>query len=123
VAAGALVAAVAVARCGGRSTSPPAATTSNAGAWSAATCRRQAQVIDDDARQILLDYGAQSAYPADLAYYMFRHALVEFERHSCTPQLLGSTLARRLTHKQVTDLLSHLPDESLPRTPPPTSGC
>jgi len=66
-------------------------------------------VIADDARQILLHYGAQSAYPADLAYYMFRGALVEFERHSCAPQLLHSTLDRRMTQTQLTALLSHLP--------------
>jgi hypothetical protein len=72
-------------------------------------CRHQAQVIADDAHQILLHYGAQSAYPADLAYYMFRSALTEFERHGCAAQLLGSTLERRLTNKQLTALRSHLP--------------
>ncbi len=72
-------------------------------------CRHQAQVIAEDGRQILLHYGSQSAYPADLAYYMFRSALTEFERHGCVPQVLGSTLDRRLTNKQLTELLSHLP--------------
>ena len=66
-------------------------------------------MIADDARQILLHYGVESAYPADLAYYMFRGALLEFERHSCSPQLLGSTLDRRMTQTQLTALLSHLP--------------
>jgi hypothetical protein len=106
----ALIAAVALAGCGGRSTGLPAITTSKSGpSWSATMCRHQAEVITDDAEQILLHYGAQSAYPADLAYYMFRSALTEFERHGCTPQLLGSTLDRRLTNKQLTELLSHLP--------------
>jgi hypothetical protein len=109
-AAAALVAAAALTGCGGRSTGRPAITTSKSGpSWSATMCRHQAQVIAEDAQQILLHYGAQSAYPADLAYYMFRSALTEFERHGCTPQLLGSTLDRRLTKKQLTELLSHLP--------------
>jgi hypothetical protein len=72
-------------------------------------CRHQAQVITDDAQQILLHYGAESAYPADLAFFMFRSALLEFQRHGCAPQLLGSTLDRRLTKKQLAELLSHLP--------------
>jgi hypothetical protein len=109
-AATALVVAVALTGCGGRSAGMPAVTTSKAGAsWSAATCRHQTQIIADDAQQILLHYGAQSAYPADLAYYMFRSALTEFQRHGCAPQVLGSTLDRRLTNKQLTELLSHLP--------------
>jgi hypothetical protein len=109
-AATALVAAVALTGCGGRSRGLPAITTSEAGpSWSATMCRHQAQVIAADARQILLHYGAQSAYPADLAYYMFRSALIEFRRHGCTPQVLGSTLDRRFTKKQLAELLSHLP--------------
>jgi hypothetical protein len=109
-AAAALVVAIALAGCGGRSSGRPTVTTSKSGpSWSAAMCSHQAQVITDDAQQILLHYGAQSAYPADLAYYMFRGALLEFERHSCAPQLLGSTLDRRMTQTQLTALLSHLP--------------
>jgi hypothetical protein len=109
-AATALVVAVALTGCGGRSTDRAALTTSDPGpSWSVAMCRHQAQVITDDAEQILLHYGAQSAYPADLAYYMFRSALTEFQRHGCAPQVLGSTLDRRLTNKQLTELLSHLP--------------
>jgi hypothetical protein len=95
--------------CGGSSTRLTAVTTPKAGLWSATTCRHQTEVIAEDARQILLHYGAESAYPADLAYYMFRSALLEFDRHACPPQLLGSMLARRLTHEQLTDLRSHLP--------------
>jgi hypothetical protein len=109
-AAAALVAGLSLTGCGGRSTNLPAVTTSKAGpSWSVATCRHQTQVIADAAQQILLHYGAESAYPADLAFYMFRSALTEFERHGCAPQLLGSTLDRRLTDKQLTELLSHLP--------------
>jgi hypothetical protein len=66
-------------------------------------------VIAEDGRQILLHYGAESAYPADLAYYMFRSALTEFRRHACAPHLLAGTLDRRFTQKQLTELLSHLP--------------
>jgi len=109
-AATALVAAVALTGCGGRSNSTPAITMAvSSPSWSATMCRHQAQVIADDARQILLHYGVESAYPADLAYYMFRSALTEFKRHGCAPQLLGETLDRRLTNKQLTELISHLP--------------
>jgi hypothetical protein len=109
-AATALVAAGALTGCGGSSTGRPAVATSAAApSWSPVMCRHQAGVITDDAQQILLHYGAQSAYPADLAYFMFRHALIEFKRHACAPQLLGSTLDRRLTKKQLAELRSHLP--------------
>jgi hypothetical protein len=66
-------------------------------------------VIAADAHQILLHYGPQSAYPADLGFFMFRGALLEFRRHGCAPRTLGSTLEGRLTKKQRTELLSHLP--------------
>jgi hypothetical protein len=105
----ALVVGVSCTGCGGRSTTLPAATTSTTHPWSAGTCRHQAQVIADDAHQILLHYGAESAYPADLGFFMFRGALLEFQRHGCAPRILGSTLDRRLTKKQRTELLSHLP--------------
>jgi hypothetical protein len=109
-AAAALVVGVSCIGCGGRSNTLPAAATSTTDpSWSAGTCRRQTQVIADDAHQILLHYGPQSAYPADLGFFMFRGALLEFQRHGCAPQLLGSTLDRRLTKKQLTELLSHLP--------------
>src|SRR6266576_1972586 len=109
-AAAALVVGVSCTGCGGGSTTQPAAATSATGStWSAATCRRQTQVIADDAHQILRHYGAESAYPADLGFFMFRGALTEFQRHGCAAQLLGTTLDRRLTKQQRIELLSHLP--------------
>jgi hypothetical protein len=76
-------------------------------------CRRQTEVLVDDAHQILLHYGAESSYPADLGYFQFRMALHDFRLHGCRPRLLGGTMSRRLTRRQRAGLLSHLPSATV----------
>ena len=67
------------------------------------------EAIAGGAHQILLHYGSQSSYPADLALFVFRDAFVAFTAHGCPREPLGRTLTRRFTPAQRTELLSHLP--------------
>lgn len=88
----------------GRST--PTATLSR---WPRHECVYQAAALADAAHQILLHYGPQSSYPADVGYFTFRNGFAAFRRHGCPADLLGRTLTRRLTPRQRTELLSYLP--------------
>ena len=101
--------ACALAGCAGRSTGVSPSTPHRASVWTAAACRQQTQSIADDALQILVQYRLANGEPPDVAYLAFQSVLYEFQRHECRPQILGETLDGRLTHRQLTDLLSHLP--------------
>jgi hypothetical protein len=120
--AGPLLAALAVAGCGGSSghgqaatqlTVPgyggyPATTESVSGA-SPGACRRDAQAFTRAAVLFLAHSGADAAYPADLYYISMRGVLVDFQGHRCDTALLGGALSRRLTAKQRDTLVAGLP--------------
>jgi hypothetical protein len=103
LAAGALVG------CGGRSTGASPSTAHRVSVWSAASCREQTQAITDDTKKILHDFRLGTTEPPDVPYLGLESALSEFQRHDCKPQILGRTLARRFTHRQLTELLRYLP--------------
>jgi hypothetical protein len=88
----------------GRST--PTATVTG---WSQHECAYQAAALADSAHQILLHYGSQSSYPADVGYFSFRNGFAAFRSHGCPAEMVSRSLTRRLTPRQRTELLSHLP--------------
>lgn len=98
----ALVAALALAASG----APPAPAATH---WPAAACLRQSRLLAGVALQSARHYGADSAYPADVAYYSWRYGLAVFRRHGCAQRVLARTLAKRLTRRQLAVFLAHLP--------------
>lgn len=105
VVAAATVAAVAVlglAACGGGSDRVAAPS---------AYCTREASSISASALAILhqFDHGI---YPADVSLIVFQTSLGQFAKHRCPPSVLGETLRRRLTTRQITRLLEILPAEN-----------
>jgi hypothetical protein len=93
-----LLAAAALAGCGGRSVAPPPP-----------FCTREAGRAADNAARILRYYGPGQVYPADVAYLSFKLSVSLFEKRGCDPAVLGAALKRRLTEKQLGELLGHLP--------------
>jgi hypothetical protein len=104
-----MLAAVTSAGCGGSAPRREAPTTVTAPATASPGCGYQAELIVDAGEQILLHYGSQSAYPADVGYFTFKGALAEFERRGCDRRVLGRSLVHRLSPAKRAALLSHLP--------------
>lgn len=72
-------------------------------------CRQGAGLIAGNALKYVDHYGRAAAYPADLSYLMIREGLADFQVRSCDPALLGSALERRLTAAERNELLADLP--------------
>ena len=106
----ALVVAVAVTGCGGRSSTAPVPTTPSE-SWSSTDCVRQSGAIADEALSFVHTYkpGFGVGSTSDVAYFGLRTVLGGFKQHHCATRVLGRTLARRLTRKQQHELLAHLP--------------
>lgn len=116
----AVVAALAVAGCGGSSgggKSAAQATIPAYGVTPALTvarsngkaCRTDARTLAEDARGFLAHFGSSAAYPADLNYVILRADLARLQAGRCDPRLLGGALRRMLTAKQRAELVADLP--------------
>ncbi len=101
--------AAAAAACGSSDRGQHPSSTKAAATWTQRECAFQADAVAGAGHQILLHYGSQSSYPADLGYFLFRNAFVAFTGHGCRSEVLGATLRRQLTPRQRAELLSHLP--------------
>jgi hypothetical protein len=115
-----VVAAVALAGCGGSSGhggSAAQATIPAYGVTPALTvprsdgkaCRTDASTLAEDARGFLAHFGKSAAYPADLNYVIIRGDLARLQAGRCDPGLLGGALRRSLTAKQRAELVADLP--------------
>jgi hypothetical protein len=118
----AIVAALALAGCGGSSrhaktteTIPVlglggySSTTETVPPASPALCRRDAQTYTDAALAILAHTGPT---PADLYYYDARLPLADFQAHHCDPKTLGAALAHGLTVSQQRSFVAGLPSKT-----------
>jgi hypothetical protein len=72
-------------------------------------CRTDAGAYALTSTYFLAHNGPEAAYPADLYYIVMREELADFEARRCSPALLGSALAGRLTASRRRALVADLP--------------